>query len=73
MQGNSTALDSSAVAAWVDPAWAADIPPALVEDIKVPAKPPPFGKDWKQHGHLDPVFAQAEALCRRRALPRPPG
>ena len=69
MQGNSTALDSSAVAAWVDQVWEADILPELVEYIKVPAKSPLFDKDWKQHGHLDRVFAQAEAWCRGRAIP----
>jgi len=69
MQGSSTALDSSALMAWVDRVWEEEILPELHDYIKVPAKSPLFDKDWKQHGYLDQVFAQAEAWCRKRDIP----
>jgi acetylornithine deacetylase/succinyl-diaminopimelate desuccinylase-like protein len=61
-------LDPERTRAFVQAAWDAEVVPALVEYVRVPAKSPQFDAGWQEHGHLDRAVALAETWARRRAV-----
>jgi len=62
------ALDPSAVVDRTRTTWDAEIQPALVDYIRVPALSVAFDPDWAEHGHLDAVVDAAAAWGSRRAI-----
>jgi acetylornithine deacetylase/succinyl-diaminopimelate desuccinylase-like protein len=54
-----TAAHAEAIADHVRHVWDAEIVPALVEYIMVPAKSPMFDPDWAKNGHIDRVVRDA--------------
>ncbi len=72
MAGSDTtkaALDSRALADFVDRTWEEEILPALHDYIRIPNKSPLFDPDWVAHGHMDEAVALIEGWCRGRDLP----
>jgi hypothetical protein len=55
------------------PPGSAEIVPALVDYIRVPALSPAFDPAWQEHGHLEAVAAEAAAWARGRAIAGPAG
>ena len=62
------ALDTAAVARFVDEAWDQRIVPELRDYIAIPAKSPMFDADWAAHGHIDTVVQRAAAWVESRKL-----
>ena len=48
--------------------WDADIVPALVDYVRVPAKSPHFDPQWVQSGHIERVVGMGEAWARRQPV-----
>lgn len=61
-------MDAAAVVARTRAVWDAEITPALVDYIRVPALSSAFDPDWEQHGHLEAVAGTAADWARRRAI-----
>src|SRR5258706_7588209 len=48
--------------------WDADIVPQLVDYIRIPAKPPHFVRQWREHGHIEGGVQVALAGSRRQPI-----
>src|SRR5258706_11051273 len=48
--------------------WDADIVPQLVDYIRIPAKPPHFVRQWREHGHIEGGVQVALAWSRRQPI-----
>lgn len=62
------ALTPNAVVARTRATWDAEIQPALVDYIRVPALSVAFDPDWAEHGHLDAVVESAATWAAGRAI-----
>ncbi len=58
--------EAEAIGRYVDSVWDDQIVPALTEYIAIPAKSPMFDADWKAHGYIDRVIADAAAWIERQ-------
>ena len=58
--------EAEAIGRYVDSVWDDQIVPALTEYIAIPAKSPMFDADWKAHGYIDRVIADAAAWVERQ-------
>lgn len=58
-------IDTTAVGRVVDERWDAEVMPALLDLVRIPAKSPAFDPEWDAHGHIaaavDLVVGWAEA------------
>lgn len=63
------ALDSRALADFVDRTWEEEILPALHDYIRIPNKSPLFDPDWVAHGHMARAVELIEGWCRQRDIP----
>lgn len=68
MSPSATALDSDALARYVDQVWKDEIVPELIEYIRIPAKSPLFDPDWEKHGYVDQAVEQIAAWCSKRDI-----
>lgn len=58
-------IDIARASRFVDQLWDADVVPALVDYIRIPAKSPAFDADWAANGHLETATALYEAWARK--------
>jgi acetylornithine deacetylase/succinyl-diaminopimelate desuccinylase-like protein len=60
--------ETHALADYADRTWDAEIVPALVDYIGVPAKSPMFDADWAAHGFIDRVVREAAGWAERKKV-----
>ncbi|WP_119155168.1 M20 family metallopeptidase [Caldimonas tepidiphila] len=63
------ALDTAALADFVDATWDREIVPALTDYIGIPAKSPMFDPDWVRNGHIERVVRDAAAWVEGKKVP----
>ena len=61
-------LDRTALQAFIDEVWEAEIVPELTTYIALPAKSPLFDPDWRANGHIEAAVAQIAAWCEAREI-----
>ncbi len=61
--------EASALAAFTAEVWDAEIVPALIDYIAIPAKSPMFDADWQQHGYIDRVVRDAASWVESKKIP----
>jgi len=61
-------LDTTRTRAFVQRTWDADIVPALIEYIRIPAKSPMYDEGWAEHGHIDRAVTLITDWARGRRL-----
>ena len=57
--------DLNRASRFVEQLWDADVVPALVDYIRIPAKSPAFDPDWAANGHLETATALYEGWARK--------
>lgn len=57
--------DLARASRFIDQLWDADVVPALVDYIRIPAKSPAFDPDWEANGHLEAATGLYEAWARK--------
>ena len=62
------AMLTNAAAERIARQWDAEIVPALVDYVRVPAKSPHFDPQWAQSGHIERVIGMGEAWARRQPV-----
>ena len=65
---NYSPLDPAALGRFAEQLWDAEILPALIDYIAIPAKSPMFDADWATHGYLERVVAQAAAWVESKRV-----
>ncbi len=63
------ALDSRALAVFVDRKWNEDILPRLIEYIRIPCKSPHFDAQWPANGHIEAAIGLAHRWCSAQQVP----
>ncbi|MEO3689967.1 M20 family metallopeptidase [Roseateles paludis] len=65
---NYRPLDPAALGRFAEQLWDAEIVPALIDYIAIPAKSPMFDADWAAHGYLERVVTQAAAWVESKRV-----
>ncbi len=60
--------EAGSIGAFAARTWDDEIVPALMRYIAVPAKSPMFDPDWREHGYIDRVVADAAGWVESRRL-----
>ena len=66
---NYSPLDPAALGRFAEQLWDAEILPALIDYIAIPAKSPMFDADWATHGHLERWWPRPPPGWRANAWP----
>lgn len=61
-------IDTTRTRGLVQRAWDADIVPALIEYIRIPAKSPMYDEGWAEHGHIDRAVTLITDWARGRRI-----
>lgn len=65
----TAAIDTRALAQYIDDAWDRSVVPTLCDYIRIPNKSVNFDPQWAEHGHMERAAQLLRSWCEANALP----